>query len=112
MSIKVISVDHPILNGPSSGFLWDAAKYSFDKNVPDLAFFEIKNTFPQVYPEETLKIKVRILGMEHEDGSGKSFNIHGYITNSCIVRNYAGHRFHAYYNAGSPRHGTITIEMN
>ena len=110
--VKILSINHSIISGPESGLLWDAAKYAFKKNIPDLVFFEIKNPFPELIPDETVKIWVKILGIEHEDGSGKSFNIHGYVSKACPIGRYASRRFFAYYNAGSPRHGELRIKID
>lgn len=111
-TIMIHSISHSILSGPEPGRLWDAAKYAYNKDVPELVFFEIKNPFPDVYPEETLKIRFRPISIQHEDGSGRSFNVEGFISSKCYVKQFASRRFTAYYNAGSPRHGILKIIYN
>jgi len=108
-SIKILSTSIRILVGPCSHTLFDACKYAYDQNIrPDrIAWFGIKDDDPK--ETDPFKLWVRIISIEHEDGSGKSFNLKGYVSTSCEKLAYRGKRFEAYYNAGSTRHGEIRI---
>ena len=111
-TIKIVSVEYPIEAGPEAGRLCDALKYAYGKGkVENLVHFEVKNPSPTDLPDERLKLFFRPISVAHEDGSGKSFNIIGFISKNCCIPRYAGRRFTAYYNCGSPRHGIIKIEM-
>lgn len=57
--------------GPARGDLVDALKYAFDKWNPHVVVFTTDKN-------ETLK--VRIISLTHEDGSGYKFNFRGFCT--------------------------------
>ena len=104
---------YQIVNGPSKDRLIDAFKYAYDKKS------EIPLDFHVVLRQESERSFVlmkteefRILSLQHEDGSGVSFNIVGYVYMSTLNPASGRHlalietRFKAYYNAAT-RKGTI-----
>ena len=89
--------------------------FSKQAHVP-VAFGVVKDCVaPRDDPSHTCTMLAtkdfRILSLQHEDGSGYSFNIEGY----CKARPQGGknslteHRYTMYYNAKT-RKGTITFE--
>ena len=109
-----------ILNGPGRDALFDACKYACSKTakLPIDLTVATGYTMPKDHPGcayfKMPIADIRITGIEHEDGSGCSFNLHGYCKcdpdslggNNVILRS---HRFRAYYNSKS-RKGCITFE--
>lgn len=73
---------HEIFDGPSREALFDALRLAFDTE-PKVEF--TVNTGARLSgPVETsawigAKILFKVIGLEHEDGSGNSFNFEGYI---------------------------------
>ena len=112
MDIKEKSFN--IINGPNGGLLFDNCKFWNNKSsnpLKDKVFFVVVvgYTMPVGNPGraavgETIK-DVNIQGIEHEDGSGHSFNLHG--TASFMGQTY---KFKAYYNS-QHRDGRITLLM-
>lgn len=98
-----------IVNGPSRETLIDAFKYAFDKTTKVKLKFSVALGYT---PDHSLYFpmnigEIKILGIEHEDGSGESFNIKG----TCVA-NTAEHepakprKFEACYSAKT-RKGSI-----
>ena len=79
---------HEIISGPSRDKLFDALKYAYDKDAKFRIEFGFRSPAPHSVPTIT-----RLTSIEHEDGSGCSFNLEGYCTLNGVSR-----RFHAYYN--------------
>lgn len=107
-----------IVDGPSRDTLFDACKYAYSKaaQVPvyfGVVFGQMPKNHPDCGAHLPMSIKdVKITGIEHEDGSGESFNLHGYCNADLNFMSedatYATYKFEAYYNAKS-RDGWITF---
>ena len=100
---------YDIVNGPNKDSLFDSCKYicikgasipinfnvalgySMPKNNPECAYFPMNLS------------DFKIMGIENEDGSGESFNIHGYVK-----KDGTPFHFKAYYST-KHRNGTITF---
>jgi len=90
---------YTITDGPTVDRIWDAAKYSADKmnaTVPVRFTTDIRFTNAT---GPWLVLTPHITGVEHEDGSGDSLIISGYLNAS---------RFTGYYK-GRNRSGFIEI---
>ena len=109
-----------IVGGPNRDVLFDACKYAYDKNIKFTVNFNVAMgyTMPKNDPRSAyvaLGIKdIKICGIEHEDGSGESYNLHGYcqadLDSFGISDNtYHPYRFEAYYNTKN-REGKITFK--
>jgi hypothetical protein len=108
-----------IVAGPSRDMLFDACKYAYSKHAHVAVDFAVATgyTMPRANPGcaciQMQISDVKICGIEHEDGSGESFNLHGYCkanlgsfgTTKAVRKPY---RFKAYYNART-RKGFITF---
>lgn len=109
---------YDIVNGPNRDALFDNCKYAMDKgiNIPvefDVAFgyTKPKDDPGCVYIKMAVS-NVRIVAIEHEDGSGNSFNLRGLCSanlkpigpNGPVAKR--AYKFEAYYNAKT-RKGTI-----
>ena len=116
MDTKKRSYD--IMSGPSRAQLIDAFQYQYDNGVKMPIEFQIALAYTRAtggkrgfYPMKT-KSDVLLTGIKHEDGSGHSFIIAGYISaDARIVKElvvYKRYRFEAYYNAQT-RRGRITL---
>jgi len=91
-----------IIDGPSRDMLFDAVKYAYDRGINILIEFEIEEWDEQ---EQEWGYKGRFVptvinSIEHECGSGSSFNIEGHSMNE-------GH-FEAYYSSRS-RQGHVVF---
>ena len=109
---------YSITAGPCRDLLFDAMKYLFDKAAKLPVKFTVVYTYKKdvgatedkMY--ELLVENVRITSIQHEDGSGESFNLQG----SCDVDLDPftkkpcpePHRFKAYYNSRT-RKGSIVF---
>ena len=109
--VKVKSITKSITDGPNRDRLFDALKYAHDRSSKiDLGF--------AIAMDEDRLVKTsgfRVLSLEHEDGSGHSFNLKGdgycsplRVDEKAILL-YCHWR--AYYNARR-REGTITINFD
>lgn len=110
---------YDIVAGPNKDALFDACKYAYSKTAKLTVDFAVAigYTMPENDPScayiAMAITNIRICGIEHEDGSGESFNLHGYCKadlNSLGGDNvtYKSYRFKAYYNAKN-REGYITF---
>ena len=106
-----------IFSGPSRDRLVDAFKYAYgggDAYVTVKFGVAVGYTMPPGHPGcayVPMAIEnIVIAGIEHEDGSGQSFNLHGYCTAALdtIGKNLDNYYFRAYYNAKT-RSGTISF---
>ena len=106
-----------IIAGPNKDKLFDALKYACSKGtrIPVEFVVALGYTMPKgdpgraVVPMHTTDFK--IMGIEDKDGSGESFNLHGYCkADLCSfgTPTYRSYRFKAYYNT-KRRSGTITF---
>ena len=118
---KSVTNYYEIVSGPSKSALFDACMYAYSKDAKIAVNFAI----PQAYSNDSndatkLYLPMRITdiaitGIQHEDGSGESFNLEGcckvdidyHIRNDGVCR-YRYRRFSAYYNAKS-RKGSFTL---
>ena len=113
-----------IINGPSKSVLFDSCQYAYSKDVKVYINFAIPQGYSNHSNDATklyLPMQITdtvITGIQHEDGSGESFNLEGHckvdidyhIRNDGVCR-YQYRRFTAYYNSKS-RKGTITLIAN
>lgn len=91
-----------LVDGPSRDRLIDAFKYAEDDSTLVPVDF---------YTKSKEKIPIVPTMLEHEDGSGHSFNGHGYVT----VDTIAGHKLYDkhiyfYFYTASDRHGYIKFK--
>ena len=113
-----------IINGPSKSVLFDSCQYAYSKDVKVHIDFAIPQGYSS-HSNDAVKLylpmqitDIVITGIQHEDGSGESFNLEGHckvdidyhIRNDGVCR-YQYRRFTAYYNSKS-RKGTITLIAN
>lgn len=105
-----------IVNGPSISLLFDACKYAYDRviTIPVnftvvLAYIAPKDNPSRAYIAMPIS-DIVIAGIEHEDGSGSSFNLYGYCKANLDTIDMkmarTPYKFEAYYNVRS-RKGTI-----
>ena len=102
--------------GPSRDLLFDSAKYAYDADAHVFIKFSVAlgYTMPLGHPGcayiPAKMVGTKIVAIEHEDGSGYSFNLQGYCEAS--LERYGDqvepYKFFAYYNAKT-RKGTITF---
>ncbi len=108
-----------IEDGPSRDRLIDAFKYAYDKNANvDVHFivalgYSAPRDDPKCAYIPAYMGKTRITRLEHENGTGNSFNVYGHCRASLTRIDGFGsdsdastYRFVAYYNAAN-RKGTI-----
>ena len=104
-----------IMSGPSRDRLIDAFKYAYDNATIPVDFIISLRQISENHFIEMCVDDFRIVGLQHEDGSGHSFNVSGYCSASFAEPKSEMHkpimyhcRFRAYYNAAT-RKGTIKI---
>lgn len=114
MDIKSHSNSFNIENGPNLDKLVDAFKYAYDDSTKVTISFMIRNK-PLTDAKTTNDLASceidRICSIEHEDGSGQSFNIQGLVKRVSIGdprSTLTNLRFRAYYNTRS-RKGYIEL---
>lgn len=114
--IEIKERHYEIVNGPNKDTLFDACKYAYSKTTKFAIDFGVAAgyTMPRNHPGCAYvpmdMSDVAIHGIEHEDGSGESFNIHG-MCKAALHRSSDDakfYKFKAYYNAKT-RTGTITF---
>lgn len=107
-----------IVSGPNKDDLVKAFKDAFDKKTEtdqvkfDIALGYIGTNNGKAYTNMKSK-DFKVTGIEHEDGSGHSFNLKGYCSADIRfgVRDaviYQPYKFEAYYNAETKK-GYITL---
>lgn len=106
-----ISRNYEIANGPSTDRLFDALKYAYDKGANVSIDFDVVEGLTSRNKEVAAYLKMdaknwHISSITHEDGSGHSFNIQGFVE-----ENSEHYRFAAYYNAKS-RTGSISFKKH
>ncbi len=107
---------YKIVDGPNRDTLFDSCKYAYDDNANVQVRFSvpIAYTMPKDNPGclyIAMEIRnIRIASLEHEDGSGASFNIFGYCEadKNVFGKDFKAYRFRAYYNSRT-REGTIAF---
>ena len=109
-----------IVAGPNKDTLFDACKYAYSKTSKVLVNFTVAigYTTPKSNPGcayvAMAITDIKVIGIEHEDGSGESFILRGYCKANLssfggLNVTYKPYTFKAYYNAKS-RKGSITFE--
>lgn len=96
-----------IVAGPNKDMLFDACKYAYSKS----AKIKIEFALMDEHDAPIVMSDTMITGIEHEDGSGDSFNIFGYCklnSEPLSAFIFAYYRFTAYYNVRT-RKGTISF---
>ncbi len=107
-----------IVVGPNKDLLFDACKYAYSKTSDIGVEFHVGNESVSDWTDGYGLIPVtdfRITNIEHEDGSGHSFNLRGYCRADLAShrdgnesRVYKTYEFKAYYNTQT-RKGQITL---
>ena len=109
---------YDIVTGPNKDTLFDACKYAYVRGAKVPIDFAValsyampkQNPLASYSPMDISDFK--IVGIENEDGSGHSFNLHGYckadIETVIGTPTYKPYRFTAYYNT-KHRSGKITF---
>lgn len=122
MNTKMNSKTYKIVGGPNRDRLIDAFKYAFDSDVKIPIDFQVVygTTMPTSHPgcaNIYLNLRdIRILSIQHECGSGYSFNIEGYLKTrldnpwEILETEMYDYQFTAYYNADT-RKGVISFEV-
>lgn len=108
---------YEIVAGPNKDALFDVCKYACNKAAKLTVDFAVAigYTMPKNNPGcayiPMAITDIIIYGIEHEDGSGESFNLHGYCKadlNSLGGNNVKPYRFKSYYNSKT-RKGCIAF---
>ena len=113
MNTKELSFE--VMDGPSKDRLIDAFKYAYDKEARVPVEFSVARgyTAPKDNPGCAYVVldakDFRILSLQHEDGSGHSFNIEGYCTANVDGRAKRFCWFKMYYETKN-RKGVITFK--
>ncbi len=97
------------VKGPNRDRLIDAFKYAYDEENINLGFDVSIGTVTSHQGEVPLLAKIKKMVVQtigHEDGSGHSFILKGYVCASLFGEEEKVYDFDAYYNA-STRKGTI-----
>ena len=100
---------HQIYDGPSREALFDALRLAYDKIRPTV---ELTVENGMLVGEEgaqawcSSKILFKVIGLEHEDGSGTSFNFEGYIVPVPGWIKEPSELIHGYFNTRT-RKGTL-----
>lgn len=118
MNTSIAERAYEIMNGPSRDTLFDSCKYAYAGNAKVAVDFvvAIGYTMPKGHPGRAyipMKLTdIVITSIEHEDGSGESFNLRGYCRADLIIRagstTYSNYHFRGYYNTKN-RTGTISF---
>ena len=99
-------VSRSIVGGPNRGTLFDACQYAYSRSGKIEVYFGIVAFLPMPnQPNRAVSVPVkdmRIVRIEHEDGSGESFNLSGYcqadLSTSANTEAFESYRFEAYYS--------------
>lgn len=100
-------VYYDIVNGPNKDVLFDSCKYACVKGATIPINFDVASgyTVPKTCPGcayvRMNLTEFKIMGIENEDGSGESFNIHG-----SVKKDGTPFHFKAYYST-KHRNGVI-----
>ena len=118
---KMNSHTYQIESGPNRENLFDAFKYAYDENAHIPLNFQIALSYTQPRNRQNCayvpaKVKdFRITSIQHEDGSGESFNLTGHCKANLRITlpedgeiHYLSYRFRAYYNTRK-REGSIVL---
>ena len=95
---------YEIVAGPNKDVLFDACKYAYSKHAHVAVVFVVATGYTRMQISDIV-----ICGIEHEDGSGESFNLHGYCkANMGSPGTTNAVRFESYYSTKT-RKGLITF---
>lgn len=116
MNTSITERFYEIMNGPSRDTLFDACKYAYAESARVSIDFVVAAgyTMPKGHPGRAyipMKLTdIVISGIEHENGSGESFNLHGYCRADLQISGttYSSYYFRGYYNTKN-RTGTISF---
>lgn len=117
MNTSITERSYEIMNGPSRDTLFDACKYAYAENAKVTIDFVVAagHTMPKGHPGRAyipMKLTdILIASIEHEDGSGDSFNLRGYCRADLRISGsttYSNYHFRGYYNTKN-RTGTISF---
>ena len=105
---------YSITDGPTKNLLFDSLKYAYsdDEHITMYPTFSINSKMTVGSGASSLfiihKINLKIVGIRHEDGSGKSFIFEGYVTGG--DERYGRNKLvSGYYNARTKK-GNIEIK--
>lgn len=102
---RMSTITYKIIDGPRAELIWDHTKHSMNKDVKIPVIFMTDHKLATVGPVENgpwVTLSPTIIGVSHEDGSGVSLIIKGYI---------GGKSFTGHYNARS-RRGIIEVKTD
>jgi len=97
------TIAYKIIDGPRAELIWDHAKHSMNKDVKIPVRFKTDHKIANSGPIENgpwVILSPTIVSVSHEDGSGMSLIIKGYI---------GGKVFSGYYNSRQ-RRGLIEVK--
>lgn len=107
-----------IVSGPNKDTLFDSCKYAYTESatIPIDLRIAVGYTMPEGHPGRAyIPMHIRevlLVSIEHECGSGESFNLRGYCEADLESLGgraiYKAYQFKAYYNSKT-RKGTITF---
>lgn len=108
-----------IVAGPNRDMLFDACKYAYDKmvQIPIDFIVAIGYTMPKHHPGcayiPMYISDIKVVSIEHENGSGESFNLRGFCkadpdSTFGNAETCTSYNFKAYYNTKN-RSGCITF---
>jgi hypothetical protein len=98
VAFMAITANGKITKGPATHCLVDALKYAFDKDNPHLVEFTISDVG---------RVKLQIIALSHEDGSGANFLFSGYVKSIPVLGieiyclSDCDKKVHGYYNSRS-----------
>ena len=105
---------YDIVNGPGRDTLFDACKYAYSKESDIKVELTVASGYTASKGSHQAAYKpmsvgdIIVSGIEHEDGSGRSFILHGYCSANVDSQIYKRHRFIAYYDT-KKRKGKISF---
>ena len=119
---RIYNRTYKIAGGPNRDRLFDAIKYAYDVDTKVPINFQVVygTTMPTTHPGcANIYLQMRnicVVSIQHECGSGYSFNIEGYLKtrldnpHEILESEMRDYRFKAYYNADT-REGVMSFEI-
>jgi len=110
MDTKKTARYYDIMNGPGKEVLFDACKYAHAEGARVPVNFSVAASYTaathnRAYMPMELT-DVVIYGINHEDDSGESFNLHGQcyaVLDTSVPGTYTPCHFHSFYNSKTRR---------